>query len=251
MALGNYKYTGDSGTLYQVTVPVDFAVALGMVAAAGGEPYLDSSIAPRYFTYFNPTTGQYRQAVVQDQTTFGSPPATLTIGSDTFYFRSAIGESIPASFNNVFSTQSLIQGPPGPAGSGGIALVDVGTIDSGIAVSYTGGVDLYTSPGLSDGTYLFLVSCSFTQTSGVADCVALSFRSNILGYLFASSFGSPLGSPSSGDESVTGTVAFTYTASAGDVMKIQAGSYSENWTTSNLYLGGSTPAGKVTVLKVA
>lgn len=126
VSLANYKYTSNAGTVYQVTVPDDFATALGMTLASGSEPYLSSAISPRYANYRSLTLGT-RSAIVQDTTTFASLPSTLTVGGAAYTFSSAVGESIP------ISTGPLLMAPQGPQGPQGAT----GAAGTGLPLSYT------------------------------------------------------------------------------------------------------------------
>lgn len=112
MSLLNYRYTADSGTVYQVSLPSDVAVALGYVVATGSEPYLDAAISPRFANYRSPG-GITRQAVITTTILFGSLPLTISVGADTYSLISAVGEKIPP---YLASFAYAPQGPMGPKG---------------------------------------------------------------------------------------------------------------------------------------
>jgi hypothetical protein len=174
MSVSNYKYTADSGTVYQVTVPDDFAAALSMVAASGAEPFLDAAIAPRYANYIASATGQVRQAVIKTTGQFAAIPSPITVGGTSFTLRSAKGESIPATPTNVLSVQSLLQGPaggagpPGPQGPPGPMSYIFQYAGSDYTLHGPGSVNFFTFANVPAGKYLFVANATFIQSSGVA-----------------------------------------------------------------------------------
>lgn len=118
-ATAAYQYTTDSGNIYQVVLPTDFAAALGESPATGVEPYLPESIFPRFATYQSLSPLSFRSAVVTLQTTFSSLPQTLAVGGVSYVLKSAIGESIPANPYGGVMLATGVQGPPGAAGATG------------------------------------------------------------------------------------------------------------------------------------
>jgi hypothetical protein len=115
MPVSAYQYTSNAGTVYQVQLPDDFAIALGATPAAGGEPVLDLAISPRYITYFNSVLGN-RIGIPTTTAIFAAAGTTLTVGGHVYTARSYVGESQPAYIAPLFNTMQLLQGEPGPPG---------------------------------------------------------------------------------------------------------------------------------------
>ena len=115
MPAAAYKYTADNGTVYQVTVPTDFANALGMVPAAGTEPYLDDTISPRYAWWNNATVGT-RQALIGTQAGLATLPNPIIVTGVSYNLRGSQGQSIPPILSNLLLCP---QGPQGPTGATG------------------------------------------------------------------------------------------------------------------------------------
>ena len=177
MTLANYKYTANSGTVYQVTIPSDFAAALGQTPAVGTEPYLDATISPRYANFRSASGGFLRAALIDTASDFGSIPSTLVVGGVTYNFVSAIGEVVPPF---LLAYQMAPQGPQGaqgatgatgatgPAGPAGVSpLINIsGTIPSG-TINGTGAAIIATpvaAPGA--GKYISLVRQSAAYNPG-------------------------------------------------------------------------------------
>jgi len=118
MPIENYLYFSNAGTEYQVAIPSDFADALGMTHASGSEPYLDTSLSPRYATWYNTTAGS-RSSIVGDTTTFGALPTSLIVDGVDYVWRSSYGESVPASAAPLLASPQGPQGGPGPEGPTG------------------------------------------------------------------------------------------------------------------------------------
>lgn len=149
MPLNNYQYTADSGTVYQVTLPTDFADALGMSPASGSEQYLDAAISPRYCNFFA-SSGGSRSAIIATETIFGSIPIPLVVGGTNYYVRTWSAESIPPYSGPLLLAPQGPQGAPGPQGETGPGLS---------FVRWTGGsVDIPT------GTFAFAVGGFGPQT---------------------------------------------------------------------------------------
>ena len=92
MSMSDYQYTDGTGALWRLTLPDDFASALGLTAASNAVPYLPQEISPRYCTYANAVLGLTRACVVPTIATEGTLPDTLTVNSITYQRRSVIGE---------------------------------------------------------------------------------------------------------------------------------------------------------------
>lgn len=118
MSLTSYKYTSNNGTVYQVLLPDDFAVALSCVSAVGTEPWLDAAISPRYVNYRSTTLG-LRSAIVPSAVAMASLPSTLTVGGVTYVRTSQQGESIPAVSQVLLQSAMGPQGAPGATGPAG------------------------------------------------------------------------------------------------------------------------------------
>lgn len=119
MSVSNYKYTADSGTVYQVTLPDDFAQALGETPATGSESYLPQEISPRYANYRS-AAGVLRTAIITTSTIFGALPNPLTVAGVSYKLGNAQGEStlpyLPA-FNMAAMGPQGAQGPAGQPGT--------------------------------------------------------------------------------------------------------------------------------------
>src|SRR5690348_945376 len=100
MPLANYQYTSDAGATYQVSLPSDFAAALGLTIATGSEPYLDVTISPRFAAYLS-TTGISRKAVLDTRAHLNSAASPLTVDGLTYNLTSRTGESIPPTLNPI------------------------------------------------------------------------------------------------------------------------------------------------------
>lgn len=146
MSLGNYVYTSDAGVDYQITVPVDFAVALSMVAAST-QPYLDASISPRFATARS-ATGLLRSVIVKSVGQFSTLLGTsVTVGGVSYTFTGGFGESIPASQSPLLFSP---QGPQGPAGNNADVLTVTGTLSSAqLKAIHTSPVTIVPAPGAS------------------------------------------------------------------------------------------------------
>jgi len=116
--IGNYVYISNQGAEYQVAIPEDFADALGMSPASGSEPYLDTSLSPRFSTWYNTIAGS-RSAIVGDTTTFGSLPSNLVVDGLEYVWRSSYGESVPPTAAPLLASPQGAQGAPGPTGPEG------------------------------------------------------------------------------------------------------------------------------------
>jgi hypothetical protein len=115
---GAYVYTGNDGNNYQVMVPSDFAVALGMTAATT-QPSLPPEVSPRYATYKS-SAGFFRQAVIPTVSQFSTIlGTTLTVSGVTWTAITAQNESTPPYQSNPVNGAFLIQGPQGIQGPAG------------------------------------------------------------------------------------------------------------------------------------
>ena len=119
MPLGNYLYVADSGYVYQLSIPIDFATALGLTPASGLEQYLDAPIQPRYANYRS-TSGLVRSSVIGTRTSFGALPPLLTVGFQTYQLIGAIGEQTSPYVSALTVSPIGIIGPPGPPGAAGL-----------------------------------------------------------------------------------------------------------------------------------
>jgi hypothetical protein len=126
MPFANYEYFDNLGNLYQVSLPSDFAEALGLTPARGFEPYLDPTISPRFVSYRSNVPPQQRQAVIGTTSQFANPPLFLTVSGVGYQAISFQGETIPALPFNLIQAVQGPQGAPGPQGAQGPA----GTIGS-------------------------------------------------------------------------------------------------------------------------
>jgi hypothetical protein len=115
MSQSNYQYYADDGTLYQVTLPDDFATALGQTPAIGTEPYLDTTIHPRIANY-RTTNALFRQAVITTTTAFNTLAPTLVVSGLLYNMVGTIAEQRSAYFNPALYAASGPPGQPGPAG---------------------------------------------------------------------------------------------------------------------------------------
>jgi hypothetical protein len=118
VSISNYQYTSDSSTVYQVSLPDDFALALGMSPAVGDEPYLDAAISPRYCSFFNVTLGS-RSAIIGTIDIFNAIPVPLIVDGYSWYVRGYSGESIPSYNGPLLQCPQGPQGPPGADGAAG------------------------------------------------------------------------------------------------------------------------------------
>lgn len=187
MALANYQYTSDASNLYQVTLPTDFANALGMTTATGSEPYLDAAIAPRYATYRS-NSGLLRAAVVGTTAIFSSLPATLTVAGVTYNFLSAVGESIPPIPFQPWLSPSGVQGAPGPTGAQGpagptgpqgppgVSSWNEITLGSSVSIGTSDTVVLSTG-AIADGTYLVIAVLNWLNGSS-GEQLNMSLKAN-------------------------------------------------------------------------
>lgn len=116
ISTGVYQYTSDTGVVYQVALPSDFAAALDMTVASGSEPYLPQIISPRYATYVSNSPLSYRQAVVSTLQELSFLPASLNVNGINYLLKSFVGESIPAT---TFPQLAVAAGPQGPPGAEG------------------------------------------------------------------------------------------------------------------------------------
>jgi hypothetical protein len=147
-----YQYVSSQGIVYQVTIPDDFALALSMTPATGSEPYLDSIIAPRFATYQSRSPVIARQAVFSPLSKSNTLPPLLSVSGITYFLISVTGETIPAINVNPLSTQSLIQGPPGPQGQAGVGVNTGGT---GVVIQNATGPPTFIARTIAgDGTYI-------------------------------------------------------------------------------------------------
>lgn len=116
ISTGVYQYTSDTGVVYQVALPSDFASALNMTVATGSEPYLPQLISPRYATYVSNSPLSYRQAVIATLQDLSFLPASLGVDGINYLLKSFVGESIPAT---TFPQLAVAAGPQGPPGKDG------------------------------------------------------------------------------------------------------------------------------------
>jgi hypothetical protein len=139
---GNYQYFDNLGNLYQITIPTDFANALGLPVATGNEPYLDPTISPRFVSYRSQSPQNQRQAIISTSAQFASPPSPISVGGAVYTAISFTGESVPALPFNLIQAVQGPQGAQGPQGltgpAGSIAAIAnnelVGNISGGSAV---------------------------------------------------------------------------------------------------------------------
>lgn len=130
ISTGVYQYTSDTGVVYQVALPSDFAAALNMTVATGSEPYLPAIVSPRYATYVSNSPLSYRQAVIATLQDLSFLPASLNVNGINYLLKSFVGESIPAT---TFPQLAVAAGPQGPPGQNGttitlpVSLADGGT----------------------------------------------------------------------------------------------------------------------------
>lgn len=182
MPVGNYQYKSDRGDLYQVTVPSDFATALGMIPASGSEPYLDQAIQPRVATYF--ATGPvWRQVVVQSLLEFSRLPQFLVVSGLTYSLVNAKGEIIaPFQQGGITLAQGPI-GPPGPAGppGPGWTFVNADVLTDDYSYTIPGNLSYFNNlTTLNPGTYLMLASMTIVG-DGVNDDQGELFAHSVLG----------------------------------------------------------------------
>lgn len=170
MAYGNFVYTSDAGSDYSVTVPTDFATAIGMVPATS-QPNLPATIIPRQAIATN-TQGIRRSVVIQTVGVWNILPGeTFVVSGVAWTFVSFIGESIPPMQLPVFD---MVQGPPGatgpqgpqgPAGPGGdITTVKLTLSSAQILALHTTPVELVAAPGA--GSVLVPVSAIAKKAYG-------------------------------------------------------------------------------------
>lgn len=171
MSYGNYVYTADDGTDYAVSVPIDFATALGMVPATT-QPYIDTVISPRYATFRN-TLGQFRSALIDSLLNFASTLGrTLTVSSLVWTCVTAHAETYPPI--QPLTVDSLVGppgppgpiGPPGPPGPGGGGPYYKAFTASDI---YTGehSASLFFGPDVTDpGTYIIRAEGTLNAVGG-------------------------------------------------------------------------------------
>lgn len=166
MVYSLYVYTDNAGNDWAVSVPTDVAAALSMVAATT-QPYLDETIAPRWAN-FRSASGLVRQAVIKDQTQFGTIiGTTITLGGVPYKGSSARGESTGALQPNLIQPPQALMGPPGPAGPG---LTTV-TWDVSSPVNVTSGGEVALAPDVTvpaTGNYLVTGMVRALATSGTS-----------------------------------------------------------------------------------
>ncbi len=176
MTASNYKYTSDAGTVYQVTLPDDFALALGQTAASGSEPYLDTTISPRFANYLS-ASGIQRSAVIDTTAHFGTLGTTLTVSSIVYSRISAKGETIAALLSPLLQVALNLPGATGATGAAGtpgtglpLTLVQN---DITADVTMTTGGTQYTANSitLSVGTWIVLATFEIVIAGGPSDYV--------------------------------------------------------------------------------
>lgn len=150
MPYNNYIYTTDSGFASSISIPSDFATALGQTLATI-QPPLDQTIAPRYANYLS-AGGLRRQAVITDLATFSSiVGTTLVVDSVIYTCTGAVAEQIPPYVpNTVLNGVFLVQGPRGESGGGtldpggfGNPVADGGTCSESQFVQLLNGTTAY------------------------------------------------------------------------------------------------------------
>lgn len=115
MTYALYVYTDNAGNDWSVSVPVDVATALSMVAATT-QPYLDETIAPR-FANFRSAAGLIRQAVIKNRTQFGAAVGmVIVLGGVNYTGVSARGETVGAIQPALVQPPMALMGPPGASG---------------------------------------------------------------------------------------------------------------------------------------
>lgn len=115
----SYQYLSDNGLLYQVVLPTDFAVPLGLVPATGAEALLPDYVSPRYATYQSLAPILWRQAVLGTKAAAVSPPAVVTVDGITYYLKSVYGETVLSVTSGNVMLASGPQGPKGDTGANG------------------------------------------------------------------------------------------------------------------------------------
>ena len=118
MEASDYRYLTDSGEEFWLTIPSDFADALGFAPADYGKPYLTTAISPRIVS-FRAASGLYRQAVIESQEMLEALGASVTVDGVTYFVLNARGEVIPAYLNQLLSLSVAIPGPVGATGATG------------------------------------------------------------------------------------------------------------------------------------
>jgi hypothetical protein len=149
MPFGSYEYVADDGTVYQISVPVDFADALGMTPATGFEPYLDNAISPRY-AWWRSAAGISRQAVIGTQAGLAALPNPITVGTVTYNLSGSQGQSIQPLQSPLLLCP---QGPQGAQGEAGVLGLYTATIPANVTLDGSGEIRLATVD-LPAGKYL-------------------------------------------------------------------------------------------------
>ena len=184
MSYGQYVYTDNAGTDWQVSVPDDMATALGMVAATT-QPYLDTTIAPR-FANFRSATGLVRQGVIPTIAQFATIiGAAITLGGTPFVGSSAQGESTGALQPPLIQPPQAIMGPPGPAGPSGILGFYIQVLSSDIALPTPGQTDILNFGIVPAGTYLGSVTGVFENDDATEDRVQMNMYDSSEGQAIA------------------------------------------------------------------
>jgi hypothetical protein len=111
-----YLYTTDAGLVYQVLLPTDFGTALGFPLATGAEPYLPSTVSPRFATFVSTSPQLWRPIVIPQLQLFTSLPAVINVGGNNYSLVSTVGETFLATQGGSLLVAAGPQGPPGPPG---------------------------------------------------------------------------------------------------------------------------------------
>lgn len=218
MSYGNYVYTSDKGDDYYVTVPTDFAAALGMVAATT-QPALDPVILPR-FANCRSNTGLVRSAVIQDLSTFNSLPGTTIIVSGiTYTWLSFQGESIPRQEPLIIQAAAI--GPQGPPGASASIDISVTQQPSDVLVAFSGPYDL-VSANLLAGSHIITVCVREEGTSSTPSVAVLIINDTTAGKQILQE--EMFTNESAGN--VTHTATFLYKSTVDFTLQVQANSIS-------------------------
>lgn len=115
MSVSAYQYHSDANNLYQVQLPDDFSVALGLSPAVGTEPYVPVELFPRYANWRS-TAGALRSSIYDAVLFPGGLPKALTVSGVVYSLLSEYGEQIAPYIPSNFLSP---QGPQGPTGATG------------------------------------------------------------------------------------------------------------------------------------
>lgn len=187
MGIGVYKYTDDGGRTFQVALPDEFAVALSYQAADPNDPYLPSSISPRWLSYIAVGKQLYRAVICPNRALFATPPQLITADGSTWNLASLVGEQF-MSFPN--GNVVVISGTQGPRGFDGAAALPrfSNTMSADVAINSAAAFSLIQITGLVAGTYLVNASVMFQSgaAAGRFDTVITSVTPGSLNWAYQS-----------------------------------------------------------------